>query len=37
MIRTNIKDVINKEILYLPKILLYGENYKHLSGNALKL
>lgn len=37
MSRTNIRDIINQEVLYFPKILLYGENYKHLSGNALKL
>lgn len=33
----SIEDLINEKQLYVPNILLFGENYNNLSGNALKL
>lgn len=33
----SIEDFINEKELYVPLILLFGENYNNLSGNALKL
>ena len=36
MSRTNIKDLAQQRFIATPKLLLYGEKYKHLSGNAFK-
>lgn len=33
----SIEDFINEKQLYVPIVLLFGENYKNLSGSALKL
>lgn len=37
MARISIEKFINEQQIFVPKILLYGENYKNLSGSALKL
>lgn len=37
MERTSFEKFINEEQIFVPKILFYGENYKNLSGNALRL
>lgn len=37
MARTSIEKFINEQQIFVPKILFYGENYKNLSGNALRL
>lgn len=36
MTRINIKDLAQQRFIATPKLLLYGENYKSLSGNAFK-
>jgi len=37
MSRTNIKDLAQQRFIAVPKLLLYGEDYKELSGNAFKV
>ncbi|MGH2081554.1 replication initiator protein A [Aerococcus urinaeequi] len=36
MTRTNIKELAKQTFIGIPKLLLYGEKYKNLSGNAFK-
>lgn len=36
MTRTNIKDLAKQKFISIPKLLLYGEEYKNLSGNSFK-
>lgn len=36
MTRTNIKELAKQRFIAVPKLLLYGEEYKALSGNAFK-
>ena len=36
MVRTNINELAQQRFIATPKLLLYGEKYKDLSGNAFK-
>lgn len=36
MTRTNIKELASQRFIAVPKLLLYGQSYSHLSGNAFK-
>jgi len=36
MTRTNIRELAQQRFIATPKLLLYGQSYRHLSGNAFK-